>query len=171
MGFHCARRFALAAASALVLSLGASQPANAQVGMTLAEFEQISGKSVDTYKGDNGSGGMVYRDVWVSDTNKKKFAGRTAIETGADSRVIKEVFYFDAPLPNTPDGAVDAVGIAFNLMPPNTSRKFIESGRRKYDHGWVLWFDYGQGRYINFFLDEDEKTIEAVVGGLEMTTI
>jgi hypothetical protein len=165
-------RIAFAAVAATVVVLGApAAPAQAQVGMTLEEFEKISGKSIEKYKGQNGQAGLIYRDVWVSEKNKKQFPGRTAIEMGPDNRVVKEVFFFDAPLPNTPDGAVDAVGIAFNLMPGDTPKKFIDSGRRPYEHGWVLWFDYGNGRYVNFFLNQEESQIEAVVGGIEATTI
>lgn len=164
-------RIACAALAAAVVALGLPAPASAQVGMTLEEFEKISGKAIDKYKGQNGQAGLIYRDVWVSEKSKKQFAGRTAIEMGPDNRVVKEVFFFDAPLPNTPDGAVDAVGIAFNLMPENTPKKFLDSGRRPYEHGWVLWFDYGNGRYINFFLNQEETQIEAVVGGVEATTI
>lgn len=164
-------RLACAALAAAVVTVGLPAPADAQVGMTLEEFEKISGKAIDKYKGQNGQAGLIYRDVWVSEKSKKQFAGRTAIEMGPDNRVVKEVFFFDAPLPNTPDGAVDAVGIAFNLMPENTPKKFNDSGRRPYEHGWVLWFDYGNGRYINFFLNQEETQIEAVVGGVEATTI
>lgn len=145
--------------------------ANAQVGMTLSEFEKVSGKPIDTYKADDGTKGLIYKDVWFSEKSGKQFSGRTAIEMGSDKRVIKEVFFFDKPLPNTPEGAVDAVGIALNLLPPKSPQKFIESGRRAYDHGWVLWFDYGAGRYVNFFLNQEETQIEAVVGGLEATSI
>ena len=77
----------------------------------------------------------------------------------------------DKPLPNTPEGAVDAVGIALNLLPAKSPQKFVDSGRRPYEHGWVLWFDYGAGRYINFFLNQEETQIEAVVGGVEATSI
>ena len=115
--------------------------------------------------------GLIYRDVWFSEKSGKQFSGRTAIEMGTDNRVVKEVFFFDAPLPNTPDGAVDAVGIALNLLPPKTPQKFVDSGRRAYEHGWVLWFDYGSGRYVNFFLNQEETQIEAVVGGIEATNI
>ena len=166
-----AARMAMAAAVVAGTCGGLAAPAMAQVGMTLAEFEKISGKAVDRYKSDAGVEGLIYRDVWVSEKSKRQFSGRTAIEMGPDQRVMKEVFFFDDPLPNTPDGAVDAVGIAFNLMPPNTPKKFLDSGRRPYEHGWVLWFDYGNGRYINFFLNKEETQIEAVVGGLEATTI
>ncbi len=164
-------RIACAALAVAVVTFGNPAPADAQVGMTLEEFEKISGKAIDKYKGQNGQAGHIYRDVWVSEKSKKQFAGRTAIEMGPDNRVVKEVFFFDAPLPNTPDGAVDAVGIAFNLMPTDTPKKFLDSGRRPYEHGWVLWFDYGNGRYINFFLNQEESQIEAVVGGIEATTI
>ena len=164
-------RIAGAALAAAVVTLGNPAPASAQVGMTLEEFEKISGKSIDKYSGQNGQTGLIYRDVWVSEKSKKQFAGRTAIEMGPDNRVVKEVFFFDAPLPNTADGAVDAVGIAFNLMPQDTPKKFLDSGRRPYEHGWVMWFDYGNGRYINFFLNQEETQIEAVVGGIEATTI
>ena len=145
--------------------------ASAQVGMTLTEFEKISGKPIDTYKADDGTKGLIYRDVWFSEKTGKQFSGRTAIEMGADKRVIKEVFFFDEPLPNTPEGAVDAVGIALNLLPPKSPQKFVDSGRRPYEHGYVLWFDYGAGRYINFFLNKEETQIEAVVGGIEATSI
>lgn len=164
-------RIACAALAVAVVALGTATPAAAQVGMTLEEFEKVSGKAIDKYKGQNGQAGLIYRDVWVSEKSQKQFAGRTAIEMGPDNRVVKEVFFFDAPLPNTPEGAVDAVGIAFNLMPENTPKKFQDSGRRPYEHGWVLWFDYGNGRYINFFLNQEETQIEAVVGGIEATTI
>lgn len=164
-------RLTAAATLCAMVAVAAPAPVQAQVGMSLDEFEKVSGKSVEKYKSPAGTPGLVYRDVWVSEKSKKQFNGRTAIEMGTDNRVVKEVFFFDAPLPNTPDGAVDAVGIAFNLMPTGTPKKFNDSGRRQYEHGWVLWFDYGNGRYINFFLDADEKTIEAVVGGIETQTI
>jgi hypothetical protein len=146
-------------------------PANAQVGQTLTEFEKVSGKPIDSYKSDDGTKGLIYRDVWYSEKSGKQFSGRTAIEMGTDNRVVKEVFFFDNPLPNTPDGAVDAVGIALNLLPPKTPQKFVDSGRRPYEHGWVLWFDYGAGRYVNFFLNKEETQIEAVVGGVEATNL
>ena len=156
----------------VLATLGAmAAPASAQVGMTLKEFEATSGKSIDQYKTDDGSTGRIYHDTWYSEKSKKQFGGRTAIEMGADDKVTKEVFYFDDPLPNTPEGAVDAVGIAFNLLPKGTPPKFVDNGRRTYGKGWVLWFDYGEGRYINFFLDKDETKIEAVVGGVEATTL
>ncbi|MEB3223434.1 MAG: hypothetical protein VKS61_15270 [Candidatus Sericytochromatia bacterium] len=146
-------------------------PASAQVGMTRAEFEAISGEAVDRYKAADGEEGLIYRDVWVSERSKKQFAGRTAIELGPDQRVEKEVFFFDQPLTNSGDGAADAVGIALNLLPPGTPRTVLGSGRRPYEHGWVLWFDYGSGRYVNFFLDPEETRIEAVVGGQEPVAI
>lgn len=160
----------LLALALMALVLPAS-PASAQVGMTLVEFEKISGKPIDSYKADDGSKGLIYKDVWFSEKSGKQFSGRTAIEMGADERVVKEVFFFDQPLPNTPEGAVDAVGIALNLLPPKSPQKFVDSGRRSYEHGWVLWFDYGAGRYINFFLNQEETQIEAVVGGIEATSI
>lgn len=164
-----AKRGALALAlGAMLLPAGVAQ---AQVGMTLAEFERVSGKSIDSYKAADGSKGLIYRDVWFSEKSGKQFAGRTAIEMGADNRVVKEVFFFDSPLPNNPDGATDAVGIALNLLPPKTPQKFVDSGKRPYEHGHVLWFDYGNGRYINFFLNKEETLIEAVVGGIEATTL
>ncbi|MEB3284287.1 MAG: hypothetical protein VKN33_03255 [Candidatus Sericytochromatia bacterium] len=156
---------------AVALSIVPLQEATAQVGMTRAEFEKTSGSAVDTYRAVDGSEGFIYRDTWISERNRKQFPGRTAIELGADHRVLKEVFFFDEPLPNNADGAVDAVGIAYHLMPSDTPRKFVSSGKRPYEYGWVLWFDYGQGRYINFFLDADEERIEAVVGGVESTAI
>ncbi|MEB3198812.1 MAG: hypothetical protein VKP62_16590 [Candidatus Sericytochromatia bacterium] len=149
----------------------AQQPAVSQVGMTVTEFEAISGKAIDRYRTEEGGEGRIYRDVWVSERSKKQFKGRTAIELGADRRVIKELFLFDDPLPNSDEGAIDAVGIAFNLMPTGTPRRFVASGKRPYENGWVLWFDYGEGRYLNFFLDQQESSIEAVVGGLEATPI
>ncbi|MFP5502356.1 MAG: hypothetical protein ACLGIN_07685 [Candidatus Sericytochromatia bacterium] len=145
--------------------------AEAQVGMTLKEFEAISGKSIDSYKTETGAKGLIYRDIWFSEKSGKQFPGRTAIEMGADNRVIKEVFFFDDPLPNTPEGATDAVGIALNLLPTKSPTQFVDSGKRKYENGWVLWFDYGSGRYVNFFLNQEETQIEAVVGGIEATTI
>lgn len=164
------RRVTLAAVGAgLALLWGV--PASAQVGMTRAEFEAISGEAVDRYKAADGEEGLIYRDVWVSERSKKQFAGRTAIELGPDQRVEKEVFFFDQPLTNSGDGAADAVGIALNLLPPGTPRTVLGSGRRPYEHGWVLWFDYGSGRYVNFFLDPEETRIEAVVGGQEPVAI
>jgi hypothetical protein len=159
---------------ALVLAIGLGPwagPASAQVGMTRDEFEAVSGEAIDRYKAADGEEGLIYRDVWVSDRSKKQFAGRTAIELGPDQRVEKEVFFFDTPLANSSEGAADAVGIALNLLPPGTPRKILNSGRRPYEHGWVLWFDYGSGRYVNFFLDADETRIEAVVGGQEPVAI
>jgi hypothetical protein len=155
---------------AVFLILPAS-PAFAQVGQSLGEFEKVSGKAIDEYKTEEGNKGLIFRDVWFSDKSKKQFNGRTAIEMDGDDKVAKEVFFFDDPLPNTPEGAVDAVGIAFNLLPKGTPTKFVKNGRRTYQHGYVLWFDYGEGRYINFFLDQGETKIEAVVGGVEATTI
>jgi hypothetical protein len=165
-----AARGLLAIAAAACATLPAL-PAAAQVGMTLQEFEKISGKSIDSYKTDDGGQGRIYHDTWYSEKTKKQFQGRTAIEMDADNKVAKEVFFFDEPLPNTPEGAVDAVGIAFNLMPKGTPTKFINNGRRQYEHGWVLWFDYGAGRYVNFFLNKEETQIEAVVGGVEATNL
>lgn len=158
-------------AIAIACCLVPAAPAYAQVGQTLAEFEKVSGKPIDDYKTADGNKGLIYRDVWYSEKTKKQFQGRTAIEMDTDNRVAKEVFFFDDPLPNTPEGAVDAVGIAFNLLPKGTPSKFVNNGRRPYEHGWVLWFDYGEGRYINFFLDKEETKIEAVVGGVEATSI
>lgn len=158
-------------ALALVAVCQPISPANAQVGQTLNDFEKVSGKPIDQYKSEDGGKGLIYRDVWFSEKSGKQFSGRTAIEMGGDNRVVKEVFFFDDPLPNTPDGAVDAVGIALNLLPPKSPQKFVDSGRRPYEHGWVLWFDYGAGRYVNFFLNKEETQIEAVVGGVEATNI
>lgn len=155
----------------LAVSLGIAGEASAQVGMTRAEFEKTSGTAIDTYKAVDGTQGLIYRDTWISERTRKQFPGRTAIELGVDERVLKEVFFFDEPVPNTEEGAVDAVGIAYNLMPTDMPRRFLSSGKRPYENGWVLWFDYGQGRYINFFLDPDERRIEAVVGGIEGTPI
>lgn len=159
----------------LALALGAilmpAGVAQAQVGMTLAEFERVSGKSIDSYKAADGTKGLIYRDTWYSEKSGKQFSGRTAIEMGPDKRVMKEVFFFDTPLANDPDGATDAVGIALNLLPPKTPQKFVDSGKRPYQHGYVLWFDYGNGRYVNFFLNKEETLIEAVVGGIEATTL
>lgn len=165
------RRWVCGALLPLALGLWSPGEAWAQVGMTRAEFEKTSGAAIETYKAVDGTEGLIYRDTWISERTRKQFPGRTAIELGADQRVLKEVFFFDDPLPNTEDGAVDAVGIAYNLMPTDMPRKFISSGKRPYENGWVLWFDYGQGRYINFFLDRDEQRIEAVVGGIESTPI
>ncbi|MDB5096860.1 MAG: hypothetical protein JWM80_1281 [Cyanobacteria bacterium RYN_339] len=161
----------LLAIAACALVTFPALPAAAQVGMTLSDFEKVSGKSIDNYKTEEGAKGLIYRDTWYSEKSKKQFLGRTAIEMDTDDKVAKEVFFFDDPLPNTPEGAVDAVGIAFNLMPKGTPTKFVNNGRRQYEHGWVLWFDYGEGRYINFFLDKEETKIEAVVGGVEATNI
>lgn len=161
----------LALAAGLAAAALPALPAAAQVGQTLQEFEKVSGKSIDTYKTDDGSEGRIYHDTWFSEKSKKQFQGRTAIEMDQENKVAKEVFFFDDPLPNTPEGAVDAVGIAFNLMPKGTPTKFLNNGRRPYEKGWVLWFDYGEGRYINFFLDKEETKIEAVVGGIEATTL
>lgn len=160
-----------AVAIAVFAALLPAGTASAQVGQSLADFEKVSGKPIDKYKAEDGTPGLIYHDTWYSEKSHKQFVGRTAVEMGADNKVEKEVFFFDEPLPNTPDGAVDAVGIAFNLMPTGTPRKFVKNGRRSYEHGWVLWFDYGEGRYINFFLDQDETKIEAVVGGVEATTL
>ena len=160
---------AIALSAALVLGL--PRAGLAQVGMTLERFEQISGKPIDRYKAADGTQGLIYKDVWLSETSGREFAGRTAIEMTRDNRVVKEVFYFDSPLPNTPDGATDAVGIGYNLLPPQTPSAFLDSGKRQYEKGWVLWFDYGEGRYLNFFLDPEEQRIEAVVGGVEATSL
>ena len=166
-----AKRLQAGMMAAALSWMSPAMPAEAQVGQTLIDFEKVSGKAIDQYKTAEGNKGLIYRDVWYSEKSKKQFQGRTAIETDTDNKVSKEVFFFDEPLPNTPDGAVDAVGIAFNLLPPGTPKKFSNNGRRTYEHGWVLWFDYGEGRYINFFLDKDETKIEAVVGGVEATAI
>jgi hypothetical protein len=162
---------AAATMTCLAFTALSAPPASAQVGMSLTEFEKVSGKSIETYKTSEGAKGLIYRDTWYSEKTKKQFMGRTAIEMDPEEKVSKEVFFFDDPLPNTPEGAVDAVGIAFNLMPKGTPTKFVNNGRRQYEHGWVLWFDYGEGRYINFFLDQQETKIEAVVGGVEATNL
>lgn len=162
-----ARWFQGALAALGVLGLLA-MPAEARVGMTLAEFEAVSGRPIDNYDGPEGVKGRIYRDTWVSEASRKQFAGRTAIEVGNNQRVAKEVFLLDAPLSNDEKGAMDAVGIAFNLLPQDTPRKFVDSGRRSYEKGWVLWFDYGAGRYLNFFLDKEEKRIEAIVAGEQL---
>lgn len=159
------------AAIALVTSLLPALPAQAQVGQTRQEFESVSGKPIDQYKTDDGTQGLIYHDVWFSEKTKKQFTGRTAIELSPDNRVVKEVFYFDKPLSNDQAGAVDAVGIALNLLPPDTPQQFVNSGKRPYKNGWVLWFDYGQGRYINFFLNKAETEIDAVVGGVQATNL
>lgn len=174
VGAQRLRRLSAGVGGALVVIAvigGLAAPAGAQVGQTLKEFERVSGKSIDSYKASDGSKGLIYRDTWFSEKSKKQFEGRTAIEMGPDNRVVKEVFFFDDPLPNTPAGAQDAVGIAMNLLPPNSPAKFVDSGRRPYEHGYVLWFDYGNGRYINFFLNQEETQIDAVVGGIETTTM
>ena len=158
-------------AAATLLVVFPTLPAQAQVGQALSEFEKISGKSIEQYKTDSGGKGLIFKDTWFSDKSKKQFEGRTAIEMDSEDKVAKEVFFFDEPLPNSPEGATDAVGIAFNLLPSGTPTKFKTNGRRQYEHGWVLWFDYGEGRYINFFLDKQETKIEAVVGGVEVTSI
>lgn len=167
------RGFRGAAALFLGAALMLATPAagRAQVGMTLEAFEQISGKPIDRYQAADGTQGLIYKDVWLSETSGREFTGRTAIEMTRERRVVKEVFYFDSPLPNNQDGATDAVGIGYNLLPPRTPSAFVNSGKRQYEKGWVLWFDYGEGRYLNFFLDAEETRIEAVVGGVEATTL
>jgi hypothetical protein len=165
------RPWALALALAAALCLLPQGLALAQVGMTLQEFEKVSGKPIDNYQSTDGTKGLVYRDVWFSQASQKQFTGRTAIEMGPEKRVVKEVFFFDDPLPNNADGAKDAVGIAFNLLPDGTPKKFANSGKRPYQDGYVLWFDYGSGRYLNFFLNKMETKIEAVVGGIEATQL
>ncbi|HEY9722275.1 MAG TPA: hypothetical protein V6D47_09685 [Oscillatoriaceae cyanobacterium] len=167
-GRTCFKGMAAIALVTLLLPAGLAQ---AQVGQTRQEFEQVSGKPIDTYKTDDGTQGLVYHDVWYSEKTRKQFTGRTAIELSPDNRVVKEVFYFDQPLSNNQSGAVDAVGIALNLLPSDTPTQFVNSGRRPYKNGWVLWFDYGQGRYINFFLNKAETEIDAVVGGVQATNL
>ena len=142
--------------------------AEAQVGMTQKEFEAISGQSIQKMAASDGQTAYVYRDTWVAQKTGRQLSGRTIVEFDANQKVRKESFEFDKPLPNTATGATDAVGIAFNLMPASLPTQFVDCGKTKIPAGWLLWFDYGEGRRIGFALDESESQIRSVSGEIHL---
>lgn len=140
--------------------------ASAQVGQTLAQFEAQTGTPIDSYKTDTGSIGLIFNETWGSN-NGAAIRGKAAIEFDQNGYVNKEVFSPTVAFPNTPAGLQTAIGIVSSIVPDGTPSSYYDHGLRAYPGGWVVWFDFGDGRYTNFMLNQPKTQIEAICAGIQ----
>jgi hypothetical protein len=152
---------------ALVLFLGLSAPALAQVGMTQTEFEKVNGSPTSSFLTKDQQKGLIYQNVW-SNKSGDKFTGRTLIGLDIEDKINVEIFFFEHPLPTDKQNSLSVLGIAANLLPDGLTIQHLGRKTAEWSGGTVLILDCGEGYRVSIYFDKDTTHIVGV--GADLTT-